>query len=261
MVQWPPLITELCTMNSRLNLSHSPGQQWVCLLLCFILFKGCSPNDMVVTSAPIHTLPNETVSLYCAPRHNTTVFQVQWSHCNDSNYILVFSPTLGLHINDHRYEGRVSMNKYHTFTLKHLQEDDFGEYCCHLTTYPSGSLKGRLLLLKDDGKGPSMDTPEDEHEGLSLMMMVYIACGIVVIVLLNGIIIVVVCKKRRRKLRNPKYIISQAAGGPTSQPQEQGKGQGASPDVNTQQTDGRQEGCDGDDEDYLNISKPSPANP
>lgn len=62
--------------------------------------------------------------------------------------VLVFSPVYGHNVQDNSYKGRFSPSN-HSFVLDKIQESDFGMYCYKLTTFPNGSLGGKIRLLRE----------------------------------------------------------------------------------------------------------------
>ncbi|XP_036436726.1 T-cell immunoreceptor with Ig and ITIM domains-like isoform X2 [Colossoma macropomum] len=186
---------------------------WTCTLLLYTLIRECPADSEMITSQTVRARLGHSASLTCQAKEKVNVVQSQWSRCPD-HIILVYKEQPGAHVVNQSYNGHVSTEGYHTLILNRVQEGDFGEYCCKLTTYPSGSLEGRVLLLEEDEK-------EDEKYGLPVMMIVYISCGAAGFVVLMGIIIGLVCRKRRRKVRNPIRVPVQPSGVPQNK-QEKG---------------------------------------
>ncbi|XP_072548772.1 uncharacterized protein [Salminus brasiliensis] len=128
----------------RLSHTHS----WTCtLLLCYTLFPG-SPAKSDLAPQTVYAQLGHSAALTCKVDGSIKVVQSQWSRCPNLT-ILVFHMEHKDYLSDKRYKGHVSITEYHTLTLQRVQQEDFGEYCCKLTTYPSGSLEGRVHLLED----------------------------------------------------------------------------------------------------------------
>ncbi|XP_072548771.1 uncharacterized protein [Salminus brasiliensis] len=210
----------------RLSHTHS----WTCtLLLCYTLFPG-SPAKSDLAPQTVYAQLGHSAALTCKVDGSIKVVQSQWSRCPNLT-ILVFHMEHKDYLSDKRYKGHVSITEYHTLTLQRVQQEDFGEYCCKLTTYPSGSLEGRVHLLEDKERkdasrkisgATNTTTPvsfsPQPAVGLPVMMMVYIGCGSVGVLVLMGIIIVLLCRKRRRRsVRNPA-VPGQASAVPPNVP-------------------------------------------
>ncbi|XP_072548773.1 uncharacterized protein [Salminus brasiliensis] len=137
----------------RLSHTHS----WTCtLLLCYTLFPG-SPAKSDLAPQTVYAQLGHSAALTCKVDGSIKVVQSQWSRCPNLT-ILVFHMEHKDYLSDKRYKGHVSITEYHTLTLQRVQQEDFGEYCCKLTTYPSGSLEGRVHLLEDkERKGRSQE--------------------------------------------------------------------------------------------------------
>ncbi|KAM9440629.1 nectin-3-like protein [Clarias gariepinus] len=180
------------------------------LFFCLVFIKACLAGDGLTVSDPVEVGLGQSASLSCKVKDELHVTQAQWTRCNDSRSIAVLKyETNGksqASINE-LYHGQVSITEYHTLTFHQVREDDFGEYCCKLTTFPSGILEGRVLLLKHKEKKVEVDTTESPPAGLPVMMIVYITCGVVGFVILTGIITVLVFTMRRRKVRNPVHVV------------------------------------------------------
>ncbi|KAL7823606.1 hypothetical protein AOLI_G00330500 [Acnodon oligacanthus] len=147
---------------------------WTCSLVIYTLVRECPADSEIITSQTVRARLGHSASLTCRVKGSVHVLQSQWSRCPD-HIILVYQERPGAHVANKSYEGLVSTEGYHTLILKRVQEGDFGEYCCKLTTYPSGSLEGQVQLVE-----------EDEKEGLPVMMIVYISCGAAGFVVLMG---------------------------------------------------------------------------
>ncbi|XP_036436725.1 uncharacterized protein LOC118814934 isoform X1 [Colossoma macropomum] len=208
---------------------------WTCTLLLYTLIRECPADSEMITSQTVRARLGHSASLTCQAKEKVNVVQSQWSRCPD-HIILVYKEQPGAHVVNQSYNGHVSTEGYHTLILNRVQEGDFGEYCCKLTTYPSGSLEGRVLLLEEDEKedekydtlsksfGTTKRPPSSTSQptaGLPVMMIVYISCGAAGFVVLMGIIIGLVCRKRRRKVRNPIRVPVQPSGVPQNK-QEKG---------------------------------------
>lgn len=76
------------------------------------------------------------------------ITQTELNSCTNGK-VLVFSPKYGLHIQNNSYEGRFSPKANHSLVLDNIQESDFGMYCYKLTTFPNGSLGGKIKLLRE----------------------------------------------------------------------------------------------------------------
>ncbi|KAL7837893.1 hypothetical protein AOLI_G00262970 [Acnodon oligacanthus] len=201
---------------------------WTCSLVIYTLVRECPADSEIITSQTVRARLGHSASLTCRVKGSVHVLQSQWSRCPD-HIILVYQERPGAHVANKSYEGLVSTEGYHTLILKRVQEGDFGEYCCKLTTYPSGSLEGQVQLVEEDEKedavsksfgttkrppASSTDLPSQPTAGLPVMMIVYISCGAAGFVVLMGIIIGLVCRKRRRKVLNPIRVPVQASGVP-----------------------------------------------
>ncbi|XP_062844990.1 nectin-3-like protein [Trichomycterus rosablanca] len=174
----------------------------------FIFWSGVAGDD--VTCQPVQVRLNQSASLTCRVQGNSTVVQSEWTRCNDSSSIVVFSSTHRLTVNE-PYRDRVRIQDYHTLTLTRVQEEDFGMYCCKITAFPSGSLEGRVHL-ELTGKEP---TP---LSGSSMMTWIYISCGVAGLIILLLIGIALACKKKKRKIRNPVHVTLRCASVSPHQP-------------------------------------------
>ncbi|KAI4878285.1 hypothetical protein NFI96_019210 [Prochilodus magdalenae] len=158
----------------------------------------CCVAECPADTQLVHARLGHPASLTCPYKGEDKVFQSQWSRCQ-SHIILVYKPPDKPHLHNSSYEGRTTIQEDHTLTLRSVRKGDFGDYCCKLTTYPSGSLERRVRLL------------EDNWTGLPMMMIIYISCGAGGFVVLLLIIICLVCRKRRRRVRNPVRVPMQAS--------------------------------------------------
>ncbi|KAL6464083.1 hypothetical protein MHYP_G00284740 [Metynnis hypsauchen] len=238
-----------------MKITPTVSDLWTCSLLLYTLVRECPADSEIITSQTVRARLGHAASLTCQANGSLHVVQSQWSRCPD-RIILVYQEKPGAYVANNSYEGLVSTEGYHTLILKRVQEGDFGEYCCKLTTYPSGSLEGQVQLLEEDEKEdalsksfgttkhpPASSTnllPSQPIAGLPVMIIVYISCGAAGFVVLMGIIIGLVCRKRRRKVRNRIRVPVQASSVP----------------LNKQEKGDPVEVCDEDDDEagmYLNV--------
>ncbi|XP_060768657.1 nectin-3-like [Neoarius graeffei] len=243
------------------------GQTKGLLLFCTIniIFTGCVAGDDVIMSDPVRARLGQSASLSCTVKGEVQTVLSVWSRCNDSSTIAVFHPkSPGEHSSSisEPYTGLVSITEYHTLTITRVQDGDFGEYCCTLTTFPSGSLKGRVLLLRDEEEKENVSKQEEEIVGEQEeeivgkpqsppadlpAMIVYITCGVVAFVILTGIITMLLCMKKRRKVRNPVHVTVSRASLSPKQPSLLQK------DSRTPSHTHRRDDEDGEDDLYLNM--------
>ncbi|KAG7314972.1 hypothetical protein KOW79_022275 [Hemibagrus wyckioides] len=194
-------------------------RQMSCLLIfCLIFIKAGQAGGVRILSDPVRARLGQSASLSCKVKDEVQVVLSEWTRCTDSSSIAVFNPDQAAEHRSHvkePYTGNVSITEYHTLTIHQVQDADFGEYCCKVTTFPSGSLNGRVHLLKEDGKqvdeGKQMDHPKSPPAGVPVMMIVFITCGVAGFVILTGIISLLLCSKRRRKVRNPVHVVVTAS--------------------------------------------------
>ncbi|XP_053474168.1 uncharacterized protein LOC128603624 [Ictalurus furcatus] len=160
-------------------------------------------------SEPVRGRLGHSVSLQCKVKGEVTVTLSHWTRCNDSYSIAVFYPrsnsTPIANVME-PYMSRVSIEEYHTLNINPVQDGDFGKYCCKVTTFPQGSLEGRVQLLKYEEQNEEVDKPKSPPAGLPVMMIVYITCGVLGFVILTGITVLVFKTKRRSKVRNPMHV-------------------------------------------------------
>ncbi|MCJ8748337.1 hypothetical protein PDJAM_G00163820 [Pangasius djambal] len=152
------------------------GQTKGLLLFCLIFVKGCLASDDIIMSERVRARLGQSASLYCKVKDELHVTLFEWSRCNDSSFIAVLNPGQGSHIKE-PYIGHVSISEYHNLTITQVQDRDFGEYCCKATTFPKGSLVGRVLLLKDEEKNEEVDKPRGPPAGNNNPMIQNIAHG------------------------------------------------------------------------------------
>lgn len=76
----------------------------------------------------------------------------EWSRCPDHK-VFVYSPNHGLTIVNNSYAGRLFAKSSHSIVLENLQESDFVTYCYKLSTFPDGSLQGKINLVKRTENG------------------------------------------------------------------------------------------------------------
>ncbi|KAG9281552.1 nectin-3-like [Astyanax mexicanus] len=254
------------------------------LLLLLTLCPG-SGAGVDWAEETVYALIGQSVDLICRVNSSGNVIQSQWSRCPD-RIIVVFRSEQKYEISDREYQGRVSIQQYHTLTLQSVQRDDFGMYCCKLITFPSGTLEGRVHLLETPDLSnmtttshpspfthhPAADTPRNisgepnttvshnpqQEAGLSVMMMVvYISCGSAgALLLLLGIIIFLLCRRRRRRvLRNPVYVPGQSGTAPPNLPQTNDPFLSHAPQQGDTKRVWDEDEDDEDEEMYLNVPK------
>uniref|UniRef100_A0A3B1K4Y0 Immunoglobulin V-set domain-containing protein n=1 Tax=Astyanax mexicanus TaxID=7994 RepID=A0A3B1K4Y0_ASTMX len=65
----------------------------------------------------VYALIGQSVDLICRVNSSGNVIQSQWSRCPD-RIIVVFRSEQKYEISDREYQGRVSIQQYHTLTLQ-----------------------------------------------------------------------------------------------------------------------------------------------
>ncbi|KAF5891881.1 zinc finger X-chromosomal protein-like isoform X1, partial [Clarias magur] len=127
----------------------------------------CLAGDGLTVSDPVRAGLGQSASLSCKVNGKVHVSQSQWTRCNDSQPFAVFKSVINgispVHINE-SYQGQVSITGYHTLTFHQVREANLGEYCCKVTTFPSGSLEGRVLLLRHEEK--TLESPPADDGGM-----------------------------------------------------------------------------------------------
>ncbi|KAK7172956.1 hypothetical protein R3I93_002929 [Phoxinus phoxinus] len=149
------------------------------LLLFITLITGAFTDEDVIR-APL----GGSATFKFKVTRDMTVSLAEWSRCPDHK-VFVFSPIHGLTIINNSYAGRLFAKSNHSVILEKLQESDFVTYCYKLSTFPQGSLQGKINLEKRTEKG------------LPITVIISVGCGMGLLVLC-GIIAGVVCYKKRR---------------------------------------------------------------
>lgn len=152
--------------------SHSDTNQRfsVCLSVCL---AACLAGDTLITSGPVRARLGQSASLSCKVKDGVHVTISVWSRCSDSSSIAVFAPEHkgpkrenSIHISE-PYTGHVSITEYHTLTVNQLQDGDFGEYCCKMSTFPDGGLEGRVQLLRDESEDDDKEVDKGPPAGIN----------------------------------------------------------------------------------------------
>ncbi|XP_064206801.1 T-cell immunoreceptor with Ig and ITIM domains-like isoform X1 [Anguilla rostrata] len=176
------------------------------ILLLGLLFITGSLATRVTTPRNMTALTGNPVTLTCDLDGDGKVFQVEWNRC-DGRKVLVFHRDHGKSVNT-GYRERISVVTLNRFTLLETRANDSGEYCCELSTFPHGTLKGKLtLLLQTDMSQVSS----------SSSLIVSIVSGILGFAVLGVLFALLVsCQGRRRRVRHPVHVAVHSRGLPQS---------------------------------------------
>ncbi|KAJ8347879.1 hypothetical protein SKAU_G00264680 [Synaphobranchus kaupii] len=152
--------------------------------LLTLLFITGSLAARVTTPRNITVLPGNPVTLTCDLDGKAEIIQVEWNRC-DGRKVLVFHRDHGASFTV-GYHERISVETSSRFTLLEMRANDSGEYCCELSTFPHGTLKGKLTL------NLQVVTPQVPSSSL---LIASIVGGILAIAVLGGIIaLLVLCQ-------------------------------------------------------------------
>ncbi|KAG7484311.1 hypothetical protein MATL_G00048150 [Megalops atlanticus] len=178
------------------------NQNTTSLLLCLIFITG-SLAIKVITPGNVTAVAGNPVMLTCALDGEGKVVQVEWSRCNGQK-LFIYHTDHGENVFPD-YKGRISMVTASDFTLQETRANDSGPYCCALSTYPYGTLQGRLTLFV-----------RTDAVSLSSMVSVYIVCGVLGIAALGIAVLACVMfyQGRRVKVRNPVHVAVHSGGLP-----------------------------------------------
>ncbi|XP_065106510.1 uncharacterized protein [Paramisgurnus dabryanus] len=168
----------------RINSHLLSEQHWIVIVFVSLLTVVLTDEHV------INAFLGDKATISFNVTGSTTINQIELNRCTDQK-IFVFNKLYGLHMQDQNYDGRVSVQPPHVI-LARLQESDFGTYCYKLTTFPQGSLEGKIKLVRKTKSDPS---------GPPIIMIIGLTCGIG-LALLCGVIGGVVCHKKDRERPN-----------------------------------------------------------
>lgn len=156
-------------------------------LILLLLCSGTVEAKMM-TSGNITATIGNSVSLSCKLLGDGKVTQIEWTRC-DKQKLIVYKTDQEKSVQNERF-SEVTIQG---FTLFETKREDGGSYCCVLSTYPHGNLRGRTILI--------LKKPE-----LPLILIVSITSGILIMVVLV-IIFIVRCKKTKRADPKPVNVV------------------------------------------------------
>ncbi|CAB1333075.1 unnamed protein product [Coregonus sp. 'balchen'] len=214
----------------------------VLLLLC----SGCFADSRVRTSGNITAKIGHAVTLSCELSGDGEVSQVEWRIGGCDGHRILVSNTNNPIVVEPDYINRVSAVTMRGYTLLETQRNDAGPYCCSLTTFPHGTLNGRLYLyLSEYTQTAFGESP--------LIMIVSIASGILGVLVLGGTIMaLLLCKRCRRPVQDPVHVAVHPQGFPQNHPSILQNSQAHAPPP--QRSNNEEEEEEDRDMDYLNIA-------
>ncbi|XP_065106509.1 uncharacterized protein [Paramisgurnus dabryanus] len=184
----------------RINSHLLSEQHWIVIVFVSLLTVVLTDEHV------INAFLGDKATISFNVTGSTTINQIELNRCTDQK-IFVFNKLYGLHMQDQNYDGRVSVQPPHVI-LARLQESDFGTYCYKLTTFPQGSLEGKIKLVRKTKSGedlyqysPNNTRHSVDPSGPPIIMIIGLTCGIG-LALLCGVIGGVVCHKKDRERPN-----------------------------------------------------------
>ncbi|XP_076130708.1 uncharacterized protein LOC143112319 isoform X2 [Alosa pseudoharengus] len=178
----------------------------IVLVCCYgsVVRSGQSPSR-VVTGGNLTARAGYSVTFRCEVHEGSHITMVEWTRCDRGaapSKVLVFMTSgSNLSLSD-THQGRVTMTTANSFTLRNVNMEDFGLYCCKLNMFPDGVLQAEVHLSEGTGEEDHEASQRPTLLGLPLQI-VYIlggvACALVLVVVVTTVI---VCKKRRVQLQD-----------------------------------------------------------
>ncbi|KAL4657393.1 nectin-4-like [Arapaima gigas] len=173
-------------------------------LLC-LLWCRASLAVRVITSGNLSVPVGEPATFRCELDGNGSISQVEWVRC-EGHKVMVFHVTSGNTVSEN-YKERISEVTEHGFKLKTLSNDS-GNYCCTLSTFPYGNLKGQVYLQLTAPGGSASSSPT---------MTIFIIIGVFVALLLVTVGVVLLRKRQQTSIRQPVHVVIHARGFPLAQ--------------------------------------------
>ncbi|XP_043928709.1 T-cell immunoreceptor with Ig and ITIM domains [Protopterus annectens] len=155
--------------------------------------SAASSGD-VITSGTVSAKLGSQITLQCYPsKKDTKVVQVQWTLCNQTK-IGIYNELNGQHIEE-SFNERFCLPDEQSLQIHVVQKNDYRTYCCIISTFPHGTLRGNTsLMLDNNDKGPEV----------SLVKITVAVCG--VLVLMGAFIGVLLYIRKQRRESMPDNI-------------------------------------------------------